>query len=192
MKKAIIILFILCTAVLSGQTDSTSKPAPEPVYSVPQQSEPSRIYLGGTVSFSFWNDYFYLGLFPMIGYQFSNKFTAGIRVGYAYLNDDRYSPALKSDNYGGGVFAQYSIIPQIYAKSELLYCSFERVATVTLTNYTTERVGVPLLLLGAGYNHQISRNASVFVEFMWDVIQDDNSPFPSGEPFISFGAGVGL
>jgi hypothetical protein len=183
---------MLCTAILSGQTDSTSNLTPEPVSSAPQQSEPSKVYLGGNVGISFWNDYFYLGLFPMIGYQFTNNFSAGIRVGYAYLNDDRYSPALKSDNYGGGVFTRYSIIPQIYAKAEFLYCSFERVATVTLTNYTTERVAVPLLLLGAGYNHQISKSASVFFEVMFDLIQDSDSPFGSGDPLISVGAGFGI
>jgi len=191
VKKAIIILFILCTAVLNGQTDSTSNLTPEPVSSASQQSEPSRVFIGGNVGISFWNDYFYLGLFPMIGYQFTNNFSAGIRVGYAYLNDDRYSPALKSDNYGGGIFTRYSIIPQIYAKAEFLYCSFERAAG-TRTNYTTERVAVPLLLLGAGYNHQISRSASVFFEVMFDLIQDSDSPFGSGDPLISVGAGFGI
>ena len=48
------------------------------------------------------------------------------------------------------------------------------------------------MLLGGGFSQNIGPNTWAFVEVLFDVINDDNSPYESGDPFISFGIGVGF
>jgi len=51
---------------------------------------------------------------------------------------------------------------------------------------------VPFLLLGGGLVQRISPRTALTVEVLFDVLQDDNSPYDSGEPFVSVGVGVGI
>ena len=76
-----------------------------------------------------------------------------------------------------------------------MYFSYER-QTFSVVNqqFETERTWVPFLLLGGGFSQLVSPNVWVFVEILFDVIQDDNSPYKDNawDPFISFGVGVGF
>lgn len=148
-------------------------------------------YYGGNIGFSFWNDYTYLGIYPLAGYKITPKFSVGAKVGYSYINykDIDFS----TNNYGGSVFTRYRIIPQIYVHGEFVYFSFEhRTFSIINRQYGSERVWVPFLLLGGGFSQQISPNVWAFAEVLFDVINDDNSPYESGQPFVSVGAGVGF
>lgn len=154
----------------------------------------SKWYYGGNIGFSFWNDYFYLGVYPLVGYKVTPKLSLGAKIGYAYISDDRYEPfpALNTSNYGASIFSRYRIIPQLYAHAEFAYWSYENAINITTQGYDTERVWVPYLLLGGGYSQNIGPNVWLFAEVLFDVINDEDSPYESGEPFISFGVGVGF
>lgn len=156
----------------------------------------SKWYYGGNIGFSFWNDYFYLGVYPLVGYKVTPKLSLGAKVGYAYISDDRYEPfpALNTSNYGGSLFSRFRVIPQIYLHAEFAYWSYENISSFNLeeNSYNTERYWIPYLLLGGGFSQQLGPNTWAFVEVLFDVIQDDNSPYEEWEPFISFGVGVGF
>jgi hypothetical protein len=192
MKKKSILLFLLCSIAITQAQDLNSDSTRSSVNPDTEASGKSKIFYGGNINFAFWNEYFYIGLYPMIGYKLTTGLAAGARIGYAYISDGRYNPTLKSDNYGAGVFARYNLFPSVYVKAEYLYFSMERAVNILSDNYDTERVGVPFLLMGAGYNHNVGNNISVFFEISFDVIQDDNSPFESGDPLFSIGMGVGI
>ena len=196
MKYVIFVLlltgFVFCsvyaeentlTKSTTSSTQTTQPPAAE-----------SRWYYGGNIGFSFWNDYFYLGVYPLVGYKVTPKLSLGAKVGYAYISDDRYEPlpALNTSNYGASLFSRYRIIPQLYAHAEFAYWSYENAINITSQGYDTERVWVPYLLLGGGFSQNVGPNIWLFAEVLFDVINDENSPYESGEPFISFGAGVGF
>jgi len=51
---------------------------------------------------------------------------------------------------------------------------------------------VPFLMLGGGYIQPISPTTSLFVEVLFDVLQDSNSPYDAWTPFVSVGISVGL
>ena len=159
-------------------------------------SHESKWYYGGNIGFSFWNDYFYLGVYPLVGYKVTPKLSLGAKVGYAYISDDRYepAPALNTSNYGGSLFSRFRIIPQIYLHAEFAYWSYENVSSYNRdeNTYITERYWIPFLFLGGGLSQQLGPNTWAFVEVLFDVINDDNSPYESGDPFISFGVGVGF
>jgi len=197
MKK--IILFVLFTVLVSyAQTANPDTTKPSQPTSPPevQQSQPSKWYYGGTVGFNFWGDYFYLSVNPLVGYQVSPKFSVGGKVQYAYINDQRYAGLeLTSHNYGAGIFTRYRPIYQIYLHAEFDYASYEDYTIydplVGDPYAESERNWVPFLLLGGGFVQHVGPNASVYVEVLFDVLQNENSPY-GWDPIISIGGGVGF
>ena len=197
MKK--IILFVLFTVLVSyaqttnPDTTKSSQPTSPPEV---QQSQPSKWYYGGTVGFNFWGDYFYLSVNPLVGYQVSPKFSVGGKVQYAYINDQRYAGLeLTSHNYGAGIFTRYRPIYQIYLHAEFDYASYEDYTIydplVGDPYAESERNWVPFLLLGGGLVQRVGPNAAVYVEVLFDVLQNENSPY-GWDPIISIGGGVGF
>jgi len=195
MKK--FLLFILFPVLVSySQTsnpDTTKPTQPKEV----QQPQPSKWYYGGTVGFNFWGDYFYLSVNPLVGYQVSPKFSVGGKLQYAYINDKTYDGLeLTSNNYGASIFTRYRPIYQFYLHAEFEYASYEQYTVydplVGSTYAESERNWVPFLLLGGGFVQRVGPNASVYVEVLFDVIQDENSPYENWDPIISIGAGVGF
>ena len=197
MKK-IILLLLFPVLVSYSQTTNTDTTKPSPPQEV-QQSQPSKWYYGGTVGFNFWGDYFYLSVNPLVGYQISPKFSVGGKVQYSYINDSRYDPLeLTSHNYGAGIFARFRPIYQIYLHAEFDYASYEtnnvlyNPITRQYSSGDSERNWVPFLLLGGGFVQRVGPNAAVYVEVLFDVIQDENSPYEDWDPIISIGGGVGF
>jgi hypothetical protein len=197
MKHFLITLILtLSTITIAQEMDSTvveEKKAPETTNPTTKEN---KWYYGGTIGFSFWNDYFYLGVYPLVGYKVTPKLSLGAKAGYAYISDDRYepAPALNTSNYGGSLFSRYRVIPQIYLHAEFAYWSYENVSSYNVQeeSYETDRYWIPYLFLGGGLSQQLGPNTWAFVEVLFDVIQDDHSPYEEWEPFISFGVGVGF
>jgi hypothetical protein len=198
MKHFLLALIFTFPSFSIAQAVDSVKAEEEIKAEVPQNNPTgeSKWYYGGNIGFSFWNDYFYLGVYPLVGYKVTPKLSLGAKVGYAYISDDRYEPfpALKTSNYGGSLFSRFRIIPQLYAHAEFAYWSYENISSFnTLENtYNTERYWIPYLLLGGGFSQNIGPNTWAFVEVLFDVINDENSPYESGAPFVSFGVGVGF
>lgn len=195
MNKLLLILIFPFSLLLADgiveQSESENSTAISPFNPASSNSD---VYYGGNVGLRFWNNYFYLGIYPMIGYKITPKFSIGGKIGYAYISDRRYSPTFNSHNYGGSVFLRYRVVPQFYTHAEFLYFSYEGITTynISTNTFNTNRVWVPFLLLGGGYSQMISPNVWIFAEVLFDVINDPNSPYKSGDPFVSFGAGVGF
>jgi hypothetical protein len=196
MKKVIVlVLFSVLVSYAQSSTPDSTKPSS--TSQGVQNQQPSKWYYGGTVGFNFWGDYFYLSVNPLVGYQVSPKFSVGGKLQYAYINDQRYDPLeLTSNNYGASIFTRYRPIYQIYLHAEFAYASYENYTIFTPLNGApyaeSERSWVPFLLLGGGLVQRIGPNASVYAEVLFDVIQDDNSPYENWDPIISVGAGVGF
>ncbi|MBP9119474.1 MAG: hypothetical protein KBF59_01295 [Ignavibacterium sp.] len=192
--KNIILVMIFPFLVASPQTsysDTNISNQPKEV----QQSEPSKWYYGGTVGFNFWGDYFYLSVNPLVGYQVSPKISVGGKVHYSYINDSRSELGdFTSHNYGASIFTRYRPIYQAYLHAEFAYASYENPTSFNIStkSWGSERTWVPFLLLGGGFVQNIGPNASVYAEVLFDVIQDENSPYEDWDPIISVGAGIGF
>ena len=194
MKSLLLaIIFTLSSLSLANGFYSTAEENGTTGNTVSPPAADSRWYYGGNVGFSFWNNYTYLGIYPLVGYKITPQFSVGGKIGYSYINYKDANPSYDTHNYGGSIFTRYRIIPQIYLHGEFVYFSYER-QTFNLANqqFGSERTWVPFLLLGGGLSQNVGPNVWVFAEVLFDVINDDNSPYKSGEPFVSFGAGVGF
>jgi hypothetical protein len=160
-------------------------PPPAPPPSEPKKSFSDRVYYGGSVILSF-GDVTRIGIYPMIAYKLTPKLSLGVEVGYEHLKFDDFDQS--ANNYGASVFTRYRIVPRLYAHAEYQMVNYEIFTSAT----TSERDWVPFLLLGGGYSQPMGKNAWAYVEVLFDVLNDDGSPYDDGEPFISVGVGVGF
>jgi len=193
MKYFLLAIIFTFSLFSIAQAMDSVKAEDETKNEVPQNapSGESKWYYGGTVGFSFWNDYTYIGIYPLVGYKVTPKFSIGGKIGYSYYN--YHNTDLSTNNYGGSVFTRYRVIPQFYLHGEFVYFSYEQQTYDLQTReYGTERNWVPFILLGGGLSQNIGPNVWAYVEVLFDVLQDENSPYEGWDPFISIGVGVGF
>lgn len=142
-----------------------------------------KIYYGGYLNLSF-GSYTVIGIQPLVGYKFTPEFSGGVQLLYEYSSYDNSSYS----NYGGSIFSRYRVIPQLYLHAEFSTINYE-----LYRNYVEgERTWVPFLYLGGGYSQPISKNTWLNAQVLFDVLQNENSPYESWEPFFSIGFGVGF
>jgi hypothetical protein len=191
MHRTILILTAL--VLLSGtafaqEADSAyTYVAPEDPPPATKASGPSRFYYGASIGFSFGN-YTRISITPLLGYRLNKAWSVGGRVSYEYIKDSRYEEDYTSHNYGGSLFARFRPIPKLYLHGEYAYMSYD----LWYSDGTSNREWVPFLLLGGGYVQPISPRAAVFIEVLFDVLQDANSPYEEWRPWVSIGVSAGF
>lgn len=186
MQRLFITLFLVFV-VISGSFAQESDKDKEKSKPMTKQ-EPSKVYYGGQLGLSF-GSYFRLAIIPMVGYKVSPRFHIGGTIGYSYTKDSRYENAtVTSHNFGGSVFTRYLIVGGLYGHAEFAYWSYK----YQTENLEGDRTWVPFLLVGGGYILPVSPSTALFVEVLWDVLRDENSPYSGSDPFISIGVGVGF
>jgi hypothetical protein len=181
------------TAAASQQQADTAtvappQPAPPPP-TPPAESQPGpkKVYYGGTVGLSM-GDYFRFSIQPFVGYKLKPFLHIGGKATYEYINDSRYSTDYTSSSYGGSIFSRLMPARSIYLHAEFAEINYE----YQVSEFESDRNWVPFLYVGGGLVKQLSLNTSAYVEVLFDVLQDENSPYEDWTPFISAGVGVGF
>jgi len=143
------------------------------------------MYYGGSVTLSFGSSSSRIGIFPMVAYKLTPRLSLGGEFGYEYVNYD--SPNVSAHNYGGGVFSRFRIAPPIYAHAEFKAINYE----IPTVNGGSFRDTVPFLLVGGGLVQPAGPRASAYAQVLFDLLQDDNSPY-GWDPIFEVGVGVGF
>ena len=169
------------TAQLVEEVD---QPA-QPVKAKPNNQQ--KFFYGGNVAASFGN-YTMVGIYPLVGYNLTPKFSVGVKFLYQYISDKRYAETYTSSNYGGSIFARFRIVPPVYLHAEYSQMSYDQY----YSQDESGRVSVPYVFVGAGYRQSLGGAVWLNAQVLFDVLQDSNSPYGSWEPFFSLGFGVGL
>lgn len=147
----------------------------------------SKLYYGGNIGLSF-GSYTMVGVYPLVGYKLTPKLSVGVKIAYEYISDRRYDQTYSYSNYGGSLFARYRIVPPLYVHLEYAQMSYDLYSA----DGTSNREWVPFLFAGAGYSQSIGGKAWVNVQVLFDLLQDEKSPYNDWEPFFSVGVGVGF
>jgi hypothetical protein len=158
-----------------AQTDTLSPP--------PVRTWEPHVFYGGTVYLSFMNGTS-IGASPLVGWQFTPQFGAGVGITYIYYSKDDYT----SHSYGGRLMLRYDLIRQLYAKSEFAYLWYSQ----SYKDFDAETFSVPYLFLGGGYRQRISGTTYLEFEVMFDVLQDPGSQYDDWEPVFAVGVSVGV
>ena len=143
-----------------------------------------RIYFGGNFGLAFSTNYTQIEVSPIVGYMFTEKFSAGPGIIYQYLKANLRTTtgqiySVQTNIYGGKLFARYNITPQIFAYSEFEALSFE---VFQDAQGNTAREVVPSFFLGGGYFAAIGNRAGASIMALYNILYDPytspyNSPF---------------
>ena len=166
-------------------------------YSGHQQPKKSnamnKMYFGGTLYFTLGSGYTSIGVWPLAGYKVTPKLSVGIQPGYEYLKyDSYYGGTFETSNYGFRIFTRYRVIPQAYAHVEFADINYGRQVPKFPDGYEKVRDWVPFLFVGGGLSQPLGGGAFAYVQILYDVLQDKNSPFGSNELFWSVGVVAGF
>ncbi|MDF7800256.1 hypothetical protein P4C99_12330 [Pontiellaceae bacterium B1224] len=197
MKKIMSTLFVLVLAGgLHAFAEDVAEPATKETTAVKSKRTTSKpkadirdnFFYGGYINLSF-GSYTVIGIEPMIGYKVTPKFAAGIKLQYNYIQDDRYANrSYTTSTYGGSVFGRYLVTPKFYAQVEAATYNYESF----YLNGSSEREWVPFVFMGGGLIQPLSERTWVNVQILFDVWQDDSSPYDDWQPFFSIGVGAGF
>ncbi|HVI46610.1 MAG TPA: hypothetical protein VM802_17160 [Chitinophaga sp.] len=190
MKYLLAAFFILATGQLATaqyyKTDT----------SVRKGFDPTRLIVGGSLGMVF-GDYTNVNVSPLVGYRFNDYIAAGISINGQYgsmRTRDWNDRTLQRDQYtifGGGVWGRVYPVPMLFVhvQPEYNYVSQKTTVYVDPKNTYKSNYGVPSLLLGAGYTQSVGGRVGVGISIMYDVIQDNRSPYRSN---IIYRVGAGL
>ena len=139
-----------------------------------------RWQLGGEIALNF-GTITYINLSPRVGYRFTEKFTVGSGIIYNYLKDSRFD-GFEFSTYGGLLYANYSVLPELMLVSE-----FQNLSTERYSDFTDQKIRVPVNIwfVGAAYRLQLGGSSYGYISLLYDVIEDINSPYQN--PYLGGG-----
>ena len=194
---SILMITLLIKGISFGQETDTTQVITQQEQEQPQQQQKpakkqqpplyQRVYLGGYMSLTV-GSYTRIGVYPLLGYKFTPKLSGGLKIGYEYVRDNRYASTYESSNYGGSIFARYRLIPRLYLHVEYEQFSYE------LYNFdgTSNREWVPFFYVGGGYSQPLGRHVWLTAQVLFDVLQDERSPYNRWDPIFSVGVAAGF
>lgn len=189
MKSFVTSLFLLM--IIFGITNSLQAQYKNTSQDIQQQKADSkpkqnRWFAGGMIGGGFSNTSSYVSIEPLVGYRVTPAFHVGVRLSYIFnsfqinANGDRAN----LHSYGLGVFGRYVFLRFLMAQVE-----FETL-NLPVWPYTGERLWVPSLFIGGGYFQQIGGRGFATVAILYNVLENENSPYSN--PLIRIGFGVGF
>jgi len=154
-----------------------------------------RFYIGGGLGMQF-GDQTIISASPILGYKVTEKFHVGVGGTYIYYNLKQYYYdsngnlqfyKLKSNIYGGDVFAKYFIFDEVFIYGE--YGVLNMDVYDPLSSIKSRR-NVASALIGGGYRQMLGDNVGVELTILYDVIDDRDSPYSN--PIIRLGIVAGF
>ena len=193
MKKtllAILLLTCFLPAVVPAQEQPPStgseKGGPSPSPAKPGIG--NRMFFGGGIGFGF-GDVDWVDISPMVGFKVLPQLGMGVGLSYRYVKDNRYEEPFTSSDYGANVFAQYTLVGNIFAMAEYEYLSYEYYGT----GGENTRDGLNSVLVGGGVFQPLGGNASLVLSTLYNLSYSENEAGPYGSPWlVSAGVSVGF
>ena len=173
------LLSISITSVAQDQETSDTEEESTEYYQRPSLLD--RLAPGGNFSLQF-GTITYIEVSPMVGYRFTDKFTAGPGFTYRYFKIRNYSA---SSIYGPRAFARYVIGRQFFVQTE-----YEHLSVQFPTGDPQEpmvREWVPGLFVGGGLFQPIGERAGFMIGAFYNL-NHDNLRSPYNSPWV-FNAG---
>lgn len=163
------------------------------------------LFSGGTISLSFFNNIFFIGANPVLGYRIANWVDAGIVVNYQLTTFRDYSSTIdrvRQTIYGGGAFVRLYPINFIFAQAQVehnfLAQKYIPVPNSGVSGYTV-KTSANSLLIGGGYTmgrDQYFNSPFFYLSLLFDVSGNSNSPYTDKDgkavPIIRGGATIPL
>ncbi len=164
---------------------------------VPQQQGPpttplrDRFFFGGSLGLQFGN-YTYVDVSPLVGYKITEKLHAGIGLTYIYYKvNDQYYGKYETSSYGGRVFGRYYILDNLFGHIEYEILNMEVPDGLNTSGQydVLVRENITSLMVGGGYAQPIGSNAALTLMILWNLTEEQYSPYQNPIFRIGFSAG---
>lgn len=148
----------------------------------------SRLYFGGGFGLQF-GTVTLIELSPLAGYKITPRLSAGISPTYKYYSYKGYygpSQNLKTNVFGGSIFARCMLFQGVFAHTEyesLFYNTRETGNMKASQQYNS-------WFLGGGYQQNVGGNAGMYILVLWNLLDQMDSPYSN--PVIRVGFSFGL
>ncbi len=124
----------------------------------------SRLFTGGNIGLSFSNNYSFIEVSPIIGYYFTDKFSAGLGPSYQYHKFGFYD--FSFNIIGARTFARYDILDNIFLHGEYGVFSYK-------DDSDNSRQSFSMLPIGGGYRQYMGRT-SIYAMALYDMFYAKN------------------
>ncbi len=155
--------------------------------------EKSRLFTGGNLGLQF-GTYTVIDMSPIVGYYFTNKFSAGVGLIYQYyaFKDNVYPlNNFRTNIYGAKTFIRFYIIQSIFAHGEYEALNLEtQFFDPSNLRHQTPRFFVHSILLGGGYRQAIGDYSSLNLMLLYNINETIDSPYRN--PIIRVGFDIGF
>ncbi len=143
-----------------------------------------KVYVGGNVGLQFGTVTF-IELSPLMGYKFTEDFSAGVGVTYQYYRykDNFYD--FETNVYGARVFGRYLFTDNLFGHVEYEFLNLE-----AFDFYPRRRVDVGSLLAGGGYIQRFGSNSAIVAMILYNFTESAYTPYQN--PIIRIGVNIGL
>lgn len=163
--------------------------------------DPDKLIIGGGLNGGISGDYINVGIAPIVGYRLTNRFSAGVGLGYQYYKFPDYVDPYYKVYYG----SMNIIYPSLWSRY-FFYRNFFLSATyeydfISLKepldhfgnlNTTKSNVTNSCVLVGVGMKMPLGGRVSFYAELIYDVLQGTYSPYPKGSPDLHIGFAASL
>ncbi len=190
LKLILSIALLTISLTFFGQEKEKTPEQAITVEDIPEEKPPfkDKLYLGGNLGLTF-GSYTNIVIAPMLGIRWSHRFRSEVGIEYNYTKDNRYDSSYSYNQYGGRINSQVFFLKFLFAQVEFAGMSIEQ---YTGTDDGHERNLVPFLYLGGGFSQQVANRSYISFRIMFDVLNNENSPYPPGSPVYSVGFGIGI
>lgn len=149
--------------------------------------DPSRLIFGGGFTAGAATGIFNIGVSPIVGYRITDRFSAGVQLGYQYqwvkdgqvvmdgITSQILYKNLNYNRFSGGVWTRFIVWQNIFLSAEYEHNLFN------VKEYFTTQNGIgsrrtwdngPSLLLGGGLRQPVTDNTSIVMILFYDVLQN--------------------
>lgn len=205
--KRIFFMLLLCAGFTAASAQevytSSGKPGFHKKTKREQGYDPSKLVVGGGVSGNYSNGYAAAGLSPIVGYNFFKNFTAGVGLGYLYIqqpeflyNNKKYYT--RAHIIYPSLWARYIVFRGLYITSSFEY-DIIKLSTPALdvnnpSNIISKKLtrNAQCLFAGVGLKQPMGGRVSFFAEANYDFLQQDNSPYYGQGIIFRAGIAAGL
>ncbi|MFI5218146.1 MAG: hypothetical protein ACHQNT_01570 [Bacteroidia bacterium] len=192
----LLVLFLLVILKINLAQDSTSAPQPYKTEDENKISFGQRLVFGGVIGLQF-GDQTIVDIEPVIGYKITPQLIGGIGVKYIYYNTKYYYyysngasqlVEYSTNIYGGSVFGRYYFIENVFGHVEYEILNMEVPDDFNFGEYV--RTNIASFLVGGGYSQSLGANSSIGIAVLYNLIEDNYSPYAN--PIIRIGFGFGF
>lgn len=176
MKKlcSLLLLCVLTFSIANAQDEEEKKGG----------LKKENLFVGGSVTLSFFNGQTILGGNPLFGYKITDWMDAGVVVNYIYSGArdyQYYNDKIRQNVFGTGGFMRLYPVPFLFVQGQLEH-NWSKVKYTYPDNMAPSesyKADATSLLLGGGFASGREKGGTTFyyVSLLFDVLKDINSPY---------------